>query len=249
MRRRTDRAHALEFHARYADAVTRTSPCVAIGSEREVSICQFVVSYVDRTVSLHANGSEDDPKARALAALVVLRHKGRVLDAVSGGLASLRSRLNADDRALLDQLSETNSRLANLALGGPGRTPPEEYRKRLAGLEESREKLESAISRRNAEFRAQSQPVTLAAIRPPFRRSRPHRVCFLSPFRSRALAGDGAFSESRYAQPLLPRWRGALDRTGRQDGHRPRHCRVPAVAARYPPPGCQNSPASSTRRS
>jgi hypothetical protein len=32
-----------------------------------------------------------------------------------------------------------------------------------------------------------------------------------------------------------------LDRTGRQDGHRRRRCRVPAVASRYPAPGCQNA--------
>ena len=201
-----DRARALEFHARYADAIDKDIALhLAIGSEREKFLyVSSLSSYVDRTVSFHANGSNDDPKARALAALVVLRHKGRVLDAVSGGLASLRSRLNADDRALLDQLSETNSRLANLALGGPGRTPPEEYRKRLAGLEESREKLESAISRRNAEFRAQSQPVTLAAIQaaiPP----EAALIEFASyrPFDPQALAGDGAFGKPRYVAYIL----------------------------------------------
>jgi CHAT domain-containing protein/Tfp pilus assembly protein PilF len=201
-----DRVHALEFHARYADAIDKDIALhLAIGSEREKFLyVSSLSSYVDRTVSFHANGSNDDPKARALATLVVLRHKGRVLDAVSGGLASLRSRLNAEDGALLDQLSETNSRLANLALGGPGRTPSEEYRKRLADLEESREKLESAISRRNAEFRAQSQPVTLAAIQaaiPPDAAL----IEFASyhPFDPQALAGDGAFGKPRYSAYIL----------------------------------------------
>jgi CHAT domain-containing protein/Flp pilus assembly protein TadD len=203
-----DRARALEFRARYADAIDKDIALhLAIGSEREKSLYVSSLSvHVDRTVSLHANGSDDDPKARTLAALVVLRHKGRVLDAVSGGLASLRSRLNADDRALLDQLSETNSRLARLALGGPGRTSSEEFRKQLAGLEESREKMESAISRRNAEFRAQSQPVTLAAIQaaiPPDAAL----IEFASyhPFDPEALAGDSAFGKARYVAYILRR--------------------------------------------
>ena len=119
-------------------------------------------------------------------------------------MASLRSRLNAEDRALLDQLSETNSRLANLALGGPGRTPPERVSQTARRLEESREKLESAISRRSAEFRAQSQPVTLAAIQAAIP-SDAALIEFASyhPFDPKALAGDDAFGKPRYVAYIL----------------------------------------------
>src|SRR5207302_6858495 len=87
-----------------------------------------------------------------------------IFDAMAGSLVALRLRMSADDRAVLDRLATATSELAALALNGPGRTPPAEYRQRLAALDEHRERLEADISARSAEFRAQSQPVTLAAV-------------------------------------------------------------------------------------
>jgi len=106
----------------------------------------------------------NDAAAARLGATVVLQRKGRVLDAMAGSLVALRRRMNADDQIALDRLSAATSELASLALNGPGRTPAAEYRQRLTSLEEQRERLEADISARSAEFRAQSQPVTLAAV-------------------------------------------------------------------------------------
>ena len=162
-----DLPHAIEYRTRDAEAMEQDIRLhLAIGSEREKLIYLNNAAFdVARALSLHAAEAPNDRRARELGALVLLRHKGRVLDAMSGSLAALRDRLNADDRKLLDELSAANSKLANLALGGPGKTPPDEYRKQIAAIEEAREKLESTASRRSAEFRAQTQPVTLAAIR------------------------------------------------------------------------------------
>ena len=110
------------------------------------------------------NLAPQDPAARDLAAQVILQRKGRVLDAMSGSLAALRERLNVDDQALLDQLDTTTADLAKLALNGPQKMDAAEYRKQLKTLEDQNEKLESEISRRSAQFRAQSQPVTLKAV-------------------------------------------------------------------------------------
>src|SRR5262249_23945633 len=107
----------------------------------------------------------EDRAATELAAVVLLQRKGRLLDAMSANFAALRGRLNPEDRVLLDQLGTTTSRLAKLALNGPGRTLPDAYRAELARMEEQREKLETDISARNAEFRGHSQPVTLASVR------------------------------------------------------------------------------------
>jgi len=203
-----DQARALDFRTRYANAIDKDVALhLSIGSEREKLLyISALSSFVDRLVSFHVNGAPDDGRARDLAALVVLRHKGRVLDAVSGGMASLRGRLNTEDRALLDQLSETNSRLATLALGGPRKTPLDEYRSQLAALEESREKMESAISRRSAEYRAQSQAVSLEAVRAAIPADAA-LVEFASyrPYDPRALARDSAFGKPHYVAYILRR--------------------------------------------
>jgi CHAT domain-containing protein/Tfp pilus assembly protein PilF len=139
---------------------------LAIGSERQkLAYFDTLSNRTDRTISLHVALAPHDPAARDLAAQVVLQRKGRVLDAMSGSLAALRQRLNGEDQKLLDQLSATTAQLAKLALGGRGQMPPDEYQKQLAALAEQKENLEAEVSRRSAEFRAQSQPVTLAAVK------------------------------------------------------------------------------------
>jgi len=82
----------------------------------------------DRTISLHAYQLPNDGNARDLAALAILRRKARVLDAMSGSLAALHEHLQLSDQKLLDQLSSTNEELAKVALRGPGKTAPAEYK-------------------------------------------------------------------------------------------------------------------------
>jgi CHAT domain-containing protein len=138
---------------------------LAIGSERQkIAFFGTLADRTDRTVSLHVRLAPHDPIARDLAAQVILQRKGRVLDAMSGGLAALRQHLNDQDRKLLDQLNTTTAQLARVALGGRGKTPADEYQKQLSTLWDQKEKLEGEISRRSAEFRVQSQTVTLAAV-------------------------------------------------------------------------------------
>ncbi|MGH9837544.1 MAG: CHAT domain-containing protein [Blastocatellia bacterium] len=83
---------------------------------------------------------------------------------MTDSLAALRSRFNAQDRELLDQLQSALSQLARLVLNGPQRITPAEHLSRIKSLDEEAEKFQAEISRRSAEFRVQSQPVTLAAI-------------------------------------------------------------------------------------
>jgi CHAT domain-containing protein/Flp pilus assembly protein TadD len=137
---------------------------LTVGSERQkLNYFNSIAERTDRTISLHVNLAPDDRDACALAALVLLQRKGRVLDAMSGSLTALRQRSDPDDQRLLDRLNSITAQLAKLVLGGPQNTT-ENYQSQLNELQEQKEKLETEISNRSAEFRAQSQPVTLAKV-------------------------------------------------------------------------------------
>lgn len=138
---------------------------LATGSEREKLALLDTLSWSSsRNLSFHVNLAPDDPKARELALNTILRHKGRVQDAMSAALVGLRTRLGREDQELLDQLNQAGSELANLVLGGPGRSPLAEYQAQIKKLEEQRSSLESEISRRTAGFYQRSEPVTVAAV-------------------------------------------------------------------------------------
>ncbi len=138
----------------------------AVGSERQkLDFLATLVKETNRAISLHARLAGNDAAARELSLTTILRRKGRALDAMTDSIAALRRRATPEDQKLLDQLRETRAQLARLALGAPPRgVTPAEYQRRVRTFTEQREKLEAEISQRSAEFRAQAQPVTLAAV-------------------------------------------------------------------------------------
>lgn len=162
-----DVAHALAFQRR-ADAVLEVQLALnlAIGSERErLAFAESKAGRSDRTISLNIDMAPDDPQTAALAALVVLQRKGRVLDGMADTLDAARKRTDdPTERELLDQLSAVTARLARLTLNRPDNMTPEEHLKTLKELEEKRERLESAMSERSAEFRVRSRTVSLQAV-------------------------------------------------------------------------------------
>lgn len=161
-----DLGRALNYQARanrlFAKSIALN---LATGSERErLQLATAEVSTLNRTISMHIRQAPDNAEAAAQAIELLLQRKGQVFDALSGSLETLRQRMTADDGALFNQLRATTSQLATLALSGPGRTPPDDYKQQLATLEARRDELEAAVSSRSAEFRAQSLPVTVAAV-------------------------------------------------------------------------------------
>src|SRR5262249_2232800 len=78
---------------------------------------------------------------------------------------SLRNRSNPEDRALLDQLKNVTSKLANLVLNGPGKSSLAEQQQQIKSLSEQRDSLEIEIGRRSAGYYQSSAAVTLRAIR------------------------------------------------------------------------------------
>ena len=138
---------------------------LATGSERQrLAYLDTRLGETNASVSLHLQSAPNNPAARQLALLTVLRRKGRVFDATTDSVGALRRRLNPQDQTLLTQLSETHSRLATLSLRGPGETAPAQYLADIQRLTDQSEKLEAEISLRSAEFRAQFQAVKLNAI-------------------------------------------------------------------------------------
>jgi len=150
-----------------ANAVTEYNLSLNLdtGSERQkLALLSLLTRQTDFTLSLHSQAAPDDPKALDLAFTTLLRRKSRGLDAMIDTIATLRRHATPEDQALLDQLTDARSQLAEFALKGLLPTIPETSSARLKQFEEKVEKLEAELSRRSAEFRAQAQPVTLAAV-------------------------------------------------------------------------------------
>jgi CHAT domain-containing protein/Tfp pilus assembly protein PilF len=201
-----DIGNAVAFQTRVDERLeTALAFNLAIGSERQkLAYFDSLAERTDRTISLHVGLAPGDRAAGALAALVLLQRKGRILDAMSDSLTALRQRSGAGDQRLLDQLNTITAQLAKLALNGPQKMDADEYRKQLTALEGQKEKLEAEISRRSAEFRAQSRPVTLSSVQaaiPPGAALIEFAV--YRPFDARVELNSEAYGKPRYVAYVL----------------------------------------------
>jgi CHAT domain-containing protein len=203
---------AVKFDARAGELEERyVGLNLAAGSERQkLALLATMSERTDQVISLNMQLAPGDRDAASLAALTLLRRKGRALDAMADTFNVLRRRSGPQDGALLDQLSEVTSRLARLLLNGPQAASPEEHQRAVKALEEWKEELEAEISRRSAEFRTQSRPVTLEAVEAATP-THAALVEFVSyrPFDPKARGAGKGFGEARYAVYVL-RGRGAV---------------------------------------
>jgi hypothetical protein len=154
-------------------------------------------------------GGEEEGRDRLLATLDAcleqLDGRDRTL-ILEYSRAALRAHLQSGDRRILDELSAVTTELSTLALDGPGRTPAAQYRQRLTTLEQRRETLESDVSRRSAEFRAETRETTLADLRAalPAGAALVEFVAY-EPFDSAAATDNAAHGPSRYAAYVIRR--------------------------------------------
>ncbi len=133
------------------------------GSERQkLSYLQLFSDDTNNALALHAQAAPRDKQALELAVTTLLRRKGRGLDAMTDSVAVLRRRAHPQDQTKFAQLSELRSRIATLALRNTEGKAAD--RRQLQQLEDAAETLEAELSTRSAEFRSQTQPITLAAI-------------------------------------------------------------------------------------
>lgn len=138
---------------------------IATGSEQQKRLYMDTLDIeTDIAISLHVEAAPQRNDAARLGLTAILRRKGRVLDTMANIIETLRNRSTAEDRRLLEQLSQVRSKLANAVINGLGQSSPAEYQQKLSELEKERDDLEAAISARSAEFRSQQLPVTLENI-------------------------------------------------------------------------------------
>jgi CHAT domain-containing protein/Flp pilus assembly protein TadD len=144
---------------------TNLSLNLAIGSDdRKLDYIATISSTTDLAISLHLQDATTNPAAARLALTIVLRRKGRVLDAVTDTQQLLRQNLSPDLAPLLDEYTTVQTQLATQLYGGLGDQDPEVYRDRIDNLRQEANRLENELSRRSDEFRVETEPVEIEAV-------------------------------------------------------------------------------------
>ncbi len=209
-RRRGEIQQALAYLSRSNEVREHSlSHNLPLGSERQkLDYLKLFSADIDEALSFHTQFAPQNAQALRLAFTILLRRKGRALDAMSDNIASLRSRSNSQDQALFSQLLEARSRVATIALRGPDKNNTGIYPSQLRQLEDEVDQLEAEVSARSAEFRAQSQPITLEGVQALL----PNGTALIE-FASYRVGDEegGTRKQSRYAAYLLvaegpPQW-------------------------------------------
>jgi CHAT domain-containing protein/Tfp pilus assembly protein PilF len=158
-----DFAGAVDLLGRGAALREQNLSLILTGGSEEAKR-QYLRSIADESdiaVSLHLGSAPASSPAATLALRNVLERKGRAIDAMAGHLAALRGRLEPADSALLNQLSQAQSRLAAMILAGVSTV---DQKQTVASLRGDVQRLEETISARSAEFKAASRSATVQDI-------------------------------------------------------------------------------------
>ncbi|MGF1602811.1 MAG: CHAT domain-containing protein, partial [Thermosynechococcaceae cyanobacterium] len=155
-------------------------------------------------LSFHLQDSPTSLLSAQLALTTLLRRKGRVLASLTDSLQTLRQNLAPADRPLLDQLQALRSQRATLTFQGPGQLSPDQYRATLNDLKTQEDDLETQLARKSADFRAETQPVTLATVQQQI----PEGAALVElvkyqPFNAKAIQQEPQWQAPRYAAYLL----------------------------------------------
>ena len=133
------------------------------GSEQQrLNYMSTAQENTDIALSLRRAALEGREDAAAFAASLVLRRKGRVLDALVSTNVRLSGQSNVD-RDLLDQLTKARTELAALVLQ-PGGGAPGEREQRTHALESDIERLETALSASGRTAQSELRAVELADV-------------------------------------------------------------------------------------
>ncbi|MBI4748568.1 MAG: CHAT domain-containing protein [Acidobacteria bacterium] len=163
-----DMAQGIQFQIRGNDAVERDLiRNLLSGSENQkILYLKKTSAFTDQTLSLHLQSAPQSVEARQAAFTVLLRRKGRGLDAMASAIETLRQQQTPEVQKLLDDLANLVDQISVLTLKGPGKQKPDEHLAYLKELEAQKEKLEAQISAKSAEYQVQGTPITLENIQP-----------------------------------------------------------------------------------
>lgn len=163
---RGDLRQAFAMFARGSDVRERALRMMLVsGSETAKAASMATVrAETSAVLSFHVDAQPRDPDALRLAVTTVLRRKGRVLDAITDSVASLRRSVRAQDRTLFDRWVAVRAEYAARALKGPDGSPPADHQARLASARAAADAVESELAARSGEFRAELEPVTIERV-------------------------------------------------------------------------------------
>lgn len=203
-----DFAQALAFQEKYLAVRERNLELnLYTGSERQkIAYLETLSRDMISTISLNTRSMPQSDEAKKMALELIFTRKGRTFDAMSESISALRRRASAEDQKLFDRLSDVRTSVANLTLRGAGNDKPEDYQQKLKTLEEEKEKLEDALSRRSAEFRTQSQAVSVDAVRAAI----PENAALIefvsySPVNPKSKSGEKSSNPPQYVAYILRR--------------------------------------------
>ncbi|MBI4752259.1 MAG: tetratricopeptide repeat protein [Acidobacteria bacterium] len=160
-------AQAIMFLTRSNDTTERDLiRNLVSGSESQKALyLKQTSSQTDQTITLQVQAAPRDPAALRAAVTVILRRKGRSLDAMTSAIAVLRNQPNPETRKLLEAYTSLANQISIVTLNGSGKKNPETHLADLRELENQKEKLEAEISTRSAEFKTEVTPITLEGVR------------------------------------------------------------------------------------
>lgn len=173
--------------------------------EQKRTYLDTLIGETFETVTLHVDAAPASQEAARLALTTILRRKGRALDAVADELSALRSRADSSDIKVLNNLSAVRAQLASVKFNASPLAPAERQA-RVRELEAEAERLEGVISLRSAEFRVQSQAVTLDQVQ----ENIPDGAALVEmfsyrPYVKRTKKKQGGWGASRYVAYVLRR--------------------------------------------
>jgi CHAT domain-containing protein/Flp pilus assembly protein TadD len=139
---------------------------IAGDDKQKSDYIRTVAGTTDAVISLNLQIAPNKPEATRLALKTILQRKGRILDVLTNSLQILRRQVNdSKSKELLDQFIQKQTQLANLTFQKPESIKSVEvYQQELSKLQEETKQLEDNLSRRSAEFRNLSQPITIEGI-------------------------------------------------------------------------------------
>ncbi|MEM9456950.1 MAG: CHAT domain-containing protein [Myxococcota bacterium] len=103
-------------------------------------------------------------RATRVALLMLLQHKGRVLDSIASAVLSLRRDLDADAERVLERYRNNRTRYATLMLRKPETVDSDSYIASIQQIEKEAESLEREIEAYGAELQGQATPISVGAV-------------------------------------------------------------------------------------
>jgi CHAT domain-containing protein len=157
---------------RRADAVEdrQLARMLEVGTESDrLAYATMMYGRVDYAVelALSLGRAEHSSDAQRYALSLVLRRKGQVLDAITGGLSALRAHATPAEAKLLGDLADVRAKLATATFAGPGGgddAAVHAYRATTSDLAKREHDLEAQVAAESARYRAATAPVTVEAV-------------------------------------------------------------------------------------